>query len=220
MAIQKVLMRKEFWIASLCSQRRILESVLSVIVDSRLTAASIIHRGMAMGDILAERLRTHVQRLAGEVGERNVDCPAALEAAARYIEGEWVGLGHAVRRQAYVVRGIECANLEVVLPGTRRPLESLVVGAHYDSVRGSPGADDNASAVAALLEIARLLAGFAPARTLKLVAFVNEEPPFFFWGEMGSQLLQTYRDKDEKKKSEGETEGDAPAEEAAEEEPK
>lgn len=64
----------------------------------------------------------------------------------------------------------------------------MVVGAHYDTVFGSPGADDNASAVAALIELARLLKGHAPGRTLKLVAFTNEEPPFFFWGEMGSQV--------------------------------
>ncbi len=66
--------------------------------------------------------------------------------------------------------------------------EIIVVGAHYDSVQGSPGADDNASAVAALLEISRLLSGIRSARTLRLVAFVNEEPPFFFWGNMGSAV--------------------------------
>jgi Zn-dependent M28 family amino/carboxypeptidase len=114
--------------------------------------------------------------------------PAALEAAARYIESEFVDIGYAVNRQTYLARGVESANLEVVLPGQRRPEESIVVGAHYDTVDGSPGADDNASAVAALIEIARLLAGRSPARTLKLVAFVNEEPPFFFFGQMGSQV--------------------------------
>jgi Zn-dependent M28 family amino/carboxypeptidase len=130
----------------------------------------------------------HVQTLAGDIGERNVHRPAALEAAARYIESEWTACGYAVNRQAYVARGVESANLEVVLPGQRWCSETLVVGAHYDTVQGSPGADDNASAVAALIEIARLLRGNAPARTLKLVAFVNEEPPFFFWGDMGSQV--------------------------------
>lgn len=139
-------------------------------------------------DSLAARLGRHVQRLAGEIGERNVYRPAALDAAARHIETEWHDLGYAVRRQTYVARRIECANLEIVLPGRRWPDESLVVGAHYDTVPGSPGADDNASAVAALIEIARLLRGHAPARTLRLVAFVNEEAPFFFWGEMGSRV--------------------------------
>lgn len=134
------------------------------------------------------RLRQHVLALAGAIGERNVYHPAALDAAARYVELQLSGMGHQVNRQSYVARGVECSNLEVILPGTRWPQESLVVGAHYDTVDGSPGADDNASAVAALIEIARLLRGAALGRTLKLVAFVNEEPPFFFWGEMGSQV--------------------------------
>jgi Zn-dependent M28 family amino/carboxypeptidase len=140
-----------------------------------------------MDETLAERLKQHVQLLAGKIGERNVYRPAALDAAAHYIESELSGIGYAVRRQTYLAQGVESANLEVVLPGWRWPEESIVVGAHYDTVLGSPGADDNASAVAALIEIARLAQGHAPGRTLKLVAFVNEEPPFFFWGEMGSK---------------------------------
>ena len=83
---------------------------------------------------------------------------------------------------------MECSNLEVVLPGQQWPNETIVVGAHYDTVAGSPGADDNASAVAALIEIARGLKDHKPGRTIKLVAFVNEEQPFFFWGDMGSQV--------------------------------
>ncbi|MBI5752820.1 MAG: M28 family peptidase [Hydrogenophilales bacterium] len=141
-----------------------------------------------MNDSLSANLLRHVQMLAGEIGERNVYRPAALDAAARYIEAEFAGIGYSVKRQTYVAQGVESANLEIVLPGQRWPDESIVVGAHYDTVEGSPGADDNASAVAALIEIARLLHGHAPGRTLKLVAFVNEEPPFFFFGEMGSRV--------------------------------
>jgi hypothetical protein len=141
-----------------------------------------------MSDTLVQSLMRHVEMLAGEIGERNVYRPDALDAAARYIESEFAGIGYAVNRQTYRARGVECSNLEVVLPGQRWPDESIVIGAHYDTVLGSPGADDNTSAVAALIEIARLLKGYAPARALKLVAFVNEEPPFFFWGQMGSKV--------------------------------
>jgi Zn-dependent M28 family amino/carboxypeptidase len=141
-----------------------------------------------MNETLEQRLRRHVRILAGEIGERNVYRPTALDAAARYIEAEFAGSGYTPRRQTYAVDALTCVNLEILLPGRRWPDETLVVGAHYDSVAGSPGADDNASAIAALLEIARLLQGQVPARTLKLVAFVNEEPPFFFFGEMGSQV--------------------------------
>jgi len=115
-------------------------------------------------------------------------CPAALAAAEAYIEKQWRAQGHAVAAQRYTVEGWDSANLEISIPGTGRPDEIIVVGAHYDSVQGSPGADDNASAVAALLEISRLLSGIRSARTLRLVAFVNEEPPFFFWGNMGSAV--------------------------------
>lgn len=134
----------------------------------------------------AEALRRHVGVLAAEIGERNVQRPAALAAAERYISREWAGQGFEVATQRYTAAGVDCANLEVVIRGESRPAEIIVVGAHYDTVEGSPGADDNASAVSALLEIARALAHVRPPRTLKLVAFVNEEPPFFFWGSMGS----------------------------------
>jgi Zn-dependent M28 family amino/carboxypeptidase len=83
---------------------------------------------------------------------------------------------------------VRCENLEVTLPGTERGSEIIVVGAHYDTVRGSPGADDNASGVATLIEIARTLRPLALRRTVRLVAFVNEEPPFFFTRRMGSWI--------------------------------
>lgn len=125
-------------------------------------------------------------RLAGEIGERNVWRPAALHAAADYIREEWRRQGHTVTAQRYTAYEVPSENLEIALAGTARASEIIVVGAHYDSVRGSPGANDNASGVAALLEIGRTLKDAGLRRTVRLVAFVNEEPPFFFWGEMGS----------------------------------
>jgi Zn-dependent M28 family amino/carboxypeptidase len=76
----------------------------------------------------------------------------------------------------------------VTLPGRARASEIVLAGAHYDTVPGSPGANDNASGVAGLIEIARALRAVQPARTVKLVAFVNEEPPFFYFGQMGSRV--------------------------------
>ena len=148
-----------------------------------------------MSDVASvDRLRQHVQHLAGEIGERNVFRPGTLEAAARYIEGQWAEQGYEVRPVSYEVEGVECANLEATLAGhgtgagSGKSPDVFVVGAHYDSVLGSPGANDNGSGVAALLEISRLLAGSRPATTLRLVAFVNEEPPFFRWRSMGSMV--------------------------------
>ncbi len=136
----------------------------------------------------AANLRRHVGVLAGDIGERNVWRPEALRAAADYIRGEFAALGYAVAVQSYRVEGQDCENLEVVIPGSEHADEIVLAGAHYDTVPGSPGADDNASGVAGVIEIARLLQGARPARTVKLVAFVNEEPPFFFFGEMGSKV--------------------------------
>jgi hypothetical protein len=139
-------------------------------------------------DLLEARLRRHVARLAGEIGERHVLRPEALHAAERTIAGTFHGLGCAVTRQNYEAQGVDCANLEVTIEGAAAASEIVLAGAHYDTVPGSPGADDNASGVAAVLELARLLRDSKPARTIRLVAFVNEEPPFFFWGEMGSRV--------------------------------
>lgn len=134
------------------------------------------------------RLERHVRTLAADIGERNVFHPAALDSARDYIAREWRTAGLEPRLQTYPARGVECSNVEIVLQGEHRGSQSIVVGAHYDSARGSPGADDNASAVAALLELGHVLAAAPRTRTLRLVAFVNEEPPFFYWGEMGSQV--------------------------------
>jgi Zn-dependent M28 family amino/carboxypeptidase len=124
--------------------------------------------------------------LAGTIGERNVFRPRALQAAAEYLEHTLRNQGYEVVPVSYPVDGVPCANLEITRPGTARPRDILLIGAHYDSVSGSPGANDNASGVAALLEISAHCARIAPASTLRFVAFVNEEPPFFLRKEMGS----------------------------------
>ncbi len=137
---------------------------------------------------MVSALQMHVQRLAGDIGERNVFHPAALNDAASYIESEWNRQGYAVSQLAYEVSGTRCANLEVVRNGNARRREILLIGAHYDSVVGSPGANDNASGVAALLETSRKFAAIEPAMTVRFVAFVNEEPPFFMSNQQGSMV--------------------------------
>lgn len=132
------------------------------------------------------RLRQQVATLAGAIGDRHVGRPQALHAAEAYIAGEFAAIGYEVARQTYVAEGVASSNLEVSVPGGARASEIVLAGAHYDTVPGSPGADDNASGVATLIEIARALRETRCERTVKLVAFVNEEPPFFYRGEMGS----------------------------------
>ena len=137
---------------------------------------------------LIYRLQTHVERLAEDIGERNVFAPEALERAAVYIEDEWETMGYDVERLEYDVSGIRCANLVTTRKGSARSSEILLLGAHYDSVIGSPGANDNASGVAALLEIARMFQAVEPMLTVRFVAFVNEEPPFFWTHKQGSMV--------------------------------
>lgn len=138
---------------------------------------------------LVRRLRAHVAWLAGEIGVRSVFVPEALQRAAAYIESEWATLGYEVERLEYDVSGIRCANLIVTRTGSgARRNEILLLGAHYDSVVGSPGANDNASGVAALLEISRMFQALEPVVTVRFVAFVNEEPPFFWTRQQGSMV--------------------------------
>jgi hypothetical protein len=125
-----------------------------------------------------------VKTLAGEIGERNLRRSAQLNAATEFIESSLGRAGLTPRRDTYDVRGQTCHNIEVEIRGTRP--EILLVGAHYDSVLGCPGANDNGSGVAALLALARRFAGKPTGKTLRFVAFVNEEPPFFQTAEMGS----------------------------------
>lgn len=135
---------------------------------------------------IADRLREHITVLSEEIGERNLWRDGTLEATADYIEETLQAMDYAVSSQAYTVQGTCVRNLEAVLSGTSLAEEIVLIGAHYDTVSGSPGANDNASGVAALLEIARLLAAKPLARSVRFVAFVNEEAPFFATWEMGS----------------------------------
>ena len=137
---------------------------------------------------LRDRLRGHVAMLAGNIGERNLFHYPALQQAARYIATTLQGLGLPVREEGYLVQGKEAYNIEVELKGAAHPEEIVVIGAHYDSVFGSPGANDNGSGVAALLELVRLFKESRPARTVRFVAFVNEEPPWFQTEQMGSMV--------------------------------
>ncbi|WP_338072027.1 M20/M25/M40 family metallo-hydrolase [Billgrantia bachuensis] len=137
-------------------------------------------------EALRERLHSHVQALSEQIGERHYWRPEALQAAGDYIEHSFQAAGHRPRRQAVPAGSRVFHNIEVTLPGGQAADEVLVVGAHYDTVRGSPGADDNASGVAVLIELARLLQDAELDRSLRLVAFVNEETPFFGSKAMGS----------------------------------
>ena len=132
-------------------------------------------------------LRRHVHVLAGEIGERHIWNPGSLAAAADYVRGAFAAAGIAAIDEPYAVREVEVSNVIAEIGSGDPTGEIVVVGAHYDSVIGTVGANDNASGVAALLELARLLVGRPLARRGRFVAFANEEPPFFLTLEMGSR---------------------------------
>lgn len=135
---------------------------------------------------LRDALRRDIVHLAGSIGERNVIMAKGYAEAAAFIEQSLREAGYATSRQTFVVEGVACANIEAERRGTGDGI--IVIGAHYDSVDGSPGADDNGSGVAALLTLARAFANEHPRQTIRFVAFANEEPPYFTSEQMGSYL--------------------------------
>lgn len=141
---------------------------------------------------LARRLEADVLMLAGEIGERHAGPfhAANLRRAELFIHRALTTAGFAVERQTYEVRGVAVANLicEVAGDPAREPEARgvVVIGAHYDSAEGTPGANDNASGVAAALALARIFKAGRPGHALRFVFFTNEEPPWFQTEDMGS----------------------------------
>ncbi|HEX7287817.1 MAG TPA: M28 family peptidase [Candidatus Angelobacter sp.] len=131
--------------------------------------------------------------------ERNLIAYQPLLNTAQYIEDKFKGFGYQVISQEYMVQMRKVRNLIVEIPGDARAKEIVVVGAHYDTVYDCPGADDNTSGLAALLELSRLFKDSHPARTLRFVAFVNEEPPWFQTENMGSWIYAKEAHKQEEK---------------------
>ena len=133
---------------------------------------------------LREELRADVRTLGGEIGERNMLHYPQLNAAADFIENSFSSAGLHPRRDTYELQGKAFHNIEAEIRGSAPQI--ILIGAHYDSVFGAPGANDNGSGVAAMLALARRFAARSTSSTLRFVAFVNEEPPFFQSKQMGS----------------------------------
>lgn len=136
-----------------------------------------------------ERLRGHVEMLAGAIGPRNVDRPDQLTEARNYLHGVLKTQSSGAVGEMWfeaIDRGAGAENIVLEVPGVSRP-EVVVVGAHYDSCDDSPGANDNGSGVAVALELARAVARRPAASSVRIVFFANEEPPFFQRPGMGSR---------------------------------
>ncbi|MCA9190797.1 MAG: M28 family peptidase [Planctomycetales bacterium] len=130
----------------------------------------------------------HVDCLAGLIGPRVLSKPKTIQATIGYIENKWNEFGYSVEHEPFDALGDQALNLVVERRGKSKAHEIVLLGAHYDTVASTPGADDNASAIAVLLEVSRLLSSFHGKRTVRFVAFACEEPPYFNCDAMGSQF--------------------------------
>ena len=143
---------------------------------------------------LAARLRAHVLVFSDSIGERDAYQSAKQARAKEYVLAQWTAMGYTAKTLNYesrwmpsVKNGTTFSNVEARLGARPADIPGVwILGAHYDSVVGTPGADDNASGVAVLLETARLLKNHRPAHEIRFVAFGTEEPPSFGTRNMGS----------------------------------
>ena len=154
--------------------------------------------GWDEGTVDAE-LHKLVQALAVTIGPRSYMDPANLDAAADLVSNRMAALGYHVTEQSYQAGKLPVRNVIAERRGIEEPDRVIVVGAHYDTVVGSPGADDNASGVAVLLELARLHAATRFRKTVRFVGFTLEEPPFFRSRHMGSRVyVQALKERGER----------------------
>ncbi|CAN5525729.1 M28 family peptidase [soil metagenome] len=144
-----------------------------------------------MNNNLKASLLADLNHLALNIGERNLDNPGSLEAASRYICQRFEQAKLQTTLHQFDFEGTTFSNIEALIPAFGQSehldwIESVVIGAHYDTVPGSPGANDNGTGVAAVLALADLLKSCQPKRNIRLVAFANEESPYFNGDGMGS----------------------------------
>jgi len=171
-----------------------MRSILGIALAASLAATPLLRADEEREDTdpllaLATSLRADVTVLAQDIGVRHIHRGDSLARAEAWITGQFTAAGYAVTREAYDARGDEAANLVAAIPGDGPHAGEIVVfGAHYDTVPTTPGADDNASGVAALLALARGFAQEKPARTVRFVAFAQEEPIYFQTEWMGSRV--------------------------------
>jgi Zn-dependent M28 family amino/carboxypeptidase len=140
-------------------------------------------------EILRDALREHVDALSVDIGPRTPSSPGSLVRAANYITSVFEGAGLSVKEQNYEYYDQHVTNLLATAPATARASAYYVVGAHYDTVPSTPGADDNASAIAVLLELARRLPQARLRAPVLFAAFTLEEPPAYLTGHQGSRIF-------------------------------
>jgi Zn-dependent M28 family amino/carboxypeptidase len=136
-------------------------------------------------DVISANLTRHLTYLSVTLGERSIYHPGNLKAAEDYVLQNFAAMGYAPRRHGFTYMKEEVGN---IIAGDENPGGYYILGAHFDTVAGTPGADDNASGVAVLLEVARLARNLTPPRPWAFIGFTCEEPPAFFTADMGSRV--------------------------------
>ena len=137
-------------------------------------------------DVIRANLTRHLTYLSVTLGERSIYRPGNLKAAEDYVSQNFAAMGYAPRRQTFTYMKEEVSN---IIAGDENPGGYYILGAHFDTVAGTPGADDNASGVAVLLEVARLARN--RPRPWAFIGFTLEEPPAFETHDMGSRVYAT-----------------------------
>ena len=167
---------------------------IAFMVLIRISSPGFGGQGPEMIDIepIQSNLRRHLSVLTQSIGERSVRIPENLHRTAAYIQSVYEEMGLSARRESYPYNGFMVDNVVAEIACTTNPGNRYVLGAHYDSVMGTVGADDNASAVAVQLETARMLSERVGGDSLDLsvvfVSFALEEPPVFNTRAMGSRV--------------------------------
>ena len=139
-------------------------------------------------EVIQANLTNHLRFLSVTLGDRSICRPGNLKAAEDYVLQNFAAMGYAPRRQTFIYMKEEVGN---IIAGDENPGGYYILGAHYDTVADTPGADDNASGVAVLLEVARLARRLPPPRPWAFIGFTCEEPPAFATPAMGSRVYAT-----------------------------
>ncbi len=132
--------------------------------------------------------REILQFLSVSLGERTLRRYESFCGAAQFIKDRFLRQGSVPVEEEYSIGDRKVSNIIAEIPGTDASGRMIIIGAHYDTIEDTPGADDNASGIAGLLELHRLLSGVRLKRTIRFIAFTLEEPPFFSGPEMGSMV--------------------------------
>jgi len=139
-----------------------------------------------------DKVYNHIYHLSHTIGERNLCKYKNLQEAANYIFLQFHKTTCRVNKHMFLLKNKVIENIEAIIPAKTSCSPSLILGAHYDTAKNTPGANDNATGVAALIELACRIKPFSLPYSIHLVAFANEEPPFIRTKQMGSYQYASY----------------------------